>query len=193
MAMQYPNTTRRSSVLLVVMLVLVLLQIGSLNAQENPTEGSDPSLLEDEEEFDEASFEAMQFETKIIEADPGPDPSGIAPKLPVGEQPWWSKVKDVFSEQENLKRCFKRDDTPPIHGSICSDRPKSCLFGTQICPGDEQFPQLHCACKAEKWFCEPYNCPQCPEDPPSNTPDDEEVLTCPPGEGLTCKYDTVKW
>lgn len=112
MAMKSPNT-RRSNVL-AVMFLMAFLQIGgSVNAQESSAE--DPAAVDLSEEFDEASFTEMKFETTIIAADPGPDLSGLVPKLPLAEQVWWNKMKDIFPEKENLKRCYTRERRYPTH------------------------------------------------------------------------------
>lgn len=167
-----------SSISFLLAVMLVLLQVTYISAQD--------AGMQPEENPDDASFEELVFETTVLSADAGPDPEGE--EAPLSLDPvWWDMMKRQFSEKANLQKCYKRGGTPPVHGSTCSERKKSCLFGTQTCPGGLQLPELHCKCKNGVWICEYQKCPQCPRDPPS------EELACPATEGLTCNYDTQQW
>lgn len=178
----------RSALLLLA--IAVLLHSPSANA-EDVLDPDDVDL-----------FEELEFETTILTADPGPNPdkdtAGAASVL--GQDPvWWDLMQKSFSAKSNLQKCYKRGDTPPTHGSTCSERRKSCLFGTQTCPGGAKFPKLYCMCKHGVWSCEYHNCPQCPRNaPPPGTVDadldgEDEMMPCPAEEGLTCSYNTQQW
>lgn len=71
---------------------------------------------------------------------------------------------------ENVQRCFKREDVPPIPGIRCARRPKTCYFGTQTCPGGLPHPITRCGCPGSPdrfWECAPAPCPNDGPDPPA--------------------------
>lgn len=70
---------------------------------------------------------------------------------------WWDLVAPNFIGN-NLKRCYKRNDTPPEQGSRCALRPKTCYFQTQECPGLGASPLIRCVCDARIWECLPVRC-----------------------------------
>lgn len=173
--------------LFVRLTLVILLQIASINAQDAPVPA------------DEVVFvEQLDFETTIMTADTNPTLAGEVTSTEQAEllnPVWWDTMQSSFSEKDtNLQRCFKRSDTPPTHGSSCSDKRKSCLFGTQTCPDGAQFPEMHCMCTDGVWICSYHNCPHCPDKAPSSAASgDGEVLKCPAEGRLTCNYNRQQW
>lgn len=86
-----------------------------------------------------------------------------------GELLWWKRLMENFAGTR-LKRCFKRNDTPPTEGVRCARRPKTCFFGTQDCPnGVGPHPVTRCFCSGrdgeQVWRCGEAACPDLPTDP----------------------------
>lgn len=85
-------------------------------------------------------------------------------QVTIRPDPWWDLVNDNFVGTR-LKRCFKRKGVPPVEGSRCARRPKTCFFGThQECPARDgtRIPATRCFCDGERgdqtWKCGPMDC-----------------------------------
>jgi len=73
---------------------------------------------------------------------------------------WWSMVSSNF-KGKNLSTCADRNDIPPEHGSSCSNKIKTCFFGTMTCPSGQN-PATRCYCDgklgSKKWSCSTMTC-----------------------------------
>jgi hypothetical protein len=124
-------------------------------------------------------------------------PSGKVPKMPntlgkpkmteEGSPIWWEQVKETFKKGKHsrLKRCSMRK-TPPLEGESCSKKPKTCFFGSQLCPDILDYPTLKCDCKKRKWTCKMEQCSRCP----IARPKEGDSCSIPT---LACNYDVQQW
>lgn len=90
---------------------------------------------------------------------------------PTSQPTWWPRISRDFVGTR-LRRCARRFDTPPVAGTRCARRPKTCFFGTQTCPNDVgAHPVDRCFCDGEEgaqvWTCGPAACPATQFDPVS--------------------------
>lgn len=60
-----------------------------------------------------------------------------------------------------MRRCFKRDDVPPVSGVSCAGNLNTCFVGTQTCPDGQLNPVTECTCPGRpdnEWGCAPFSC-----------------------------------
>jgi hypothetical protein len=74
---------------------------------------------------------------------------------------WFTSMERSF-EGTHLKACVKRE-IPPVQGSACAVKPKTCYFGDQECPGFGSHPTVRCDCSGGvsggTWACIYVDCP----------------------------------
>lgn len=94
------------------------------------------------------------------------------------QPPWFNRIRGDFeaSGQGPVRRCFKRDDVPPVPGVRCAENRKMCFFGTQTCPDGDLNPVTQCMCPGRpdnEWSCAPFSCDCLP---PASCPSVTEVV-----------------
>mmetsp|Transcript_15611 Transcript_15611/g.26085 ORF Transcript_15611/g.26085 Transcript_15611/m.26085 type:complete len:205 (-) Transcript_15611:1300-1914(-) len=123
------------------------------------------------------------------------------------EPEWYKRIEAEFPG-ENVKRCVKRQPSgpkeQPATGEPCSDKQKTCFFGSTTCESGVSHPSDKCVCEERTWSCvsgeywlpcpcppagsgmEVFNDPACPVDSASmsSTPCDEALAA----SGLSCQY-----
>lgn len=81
---------------------------------------------------------------------------------------WFPRIQQEFSNASfPLRRCFKRGNKAPLHGSVCGPKSKTCFFGDQECGIDEvsPYPAESCTCNGTSsndlgtWMCQTEACP----------------------------------
>lgn len=82
------------------------------------------------------------------------------------EPDWYARVKENNANAaiSRVKRCYKRRGLPPVNGTRCAVRPKTCFFGNQECGGEiGGHPETKCTCSGrdgdQTWTCQEEFCP----------------------------------
>lgn len=71
---------------------------------------------------------------------------------------WWDHVRQNF-KGENLQKCSRRGDVPPVDGTSCAMKSKVCFFGNMTCTTVGPYPATRCECFERKWKCSACDCP----------------------------------
>lgn len=102
-------------------------------------------------------------------------------KVVSGLPDWYPRIDETFSNETfPLRRCFKRENTAPTHGSGCGPKSKTCFFGDQACDDADAvaypYPSESCTCNGTSsnslgtWVCQPEVCPATATSPPEEPP-----------------------
>lgn len=97
------------------------------------------------------------------------------------QPPWFDRIREDFEAfvPGPVRRCWKREDSPPVPGETCAETPKTCFFGTQTCPDGELNPVTRCSCPGRpnnQWSCAPFSCESSTCAPPAPCPAVSEVV-----------------
>lgn len=115
---------------------------------------------------------------------------------------WWDTIQATY-EGDDLSSCKQLDGVPPVSGSSCRGKARTCFFGDQQCDG-EPHPDETCTCENKVWSCSAVSCPPGPNScplvinnpeacPAANPLSSSEVCTDASLIGATCHYGSESW
>ena len=154
-----------------VVLILSVLEWGSVAADAVPTDDDQLIDLDD----DDRGQEPLPRHHRALAAS------------------WWERIKKTYPN-EDLKPCARRQRAPTT-GDKCAKKAKTCFFETQECPSVGAHPMTKCTCDGKrpnngKWTCVPE---PCPVDTPQTGGEESDAgfYTSRPSDALNVKLNLL--